>query len=97
MAAIRLKNEVTKYILEHNIPPSKVIARVYINDSGAQKANSRQKAFKNSQKAMLTSFRVQFTEAIPLFDFVDVGYGKERADEKIRGTFLMVVSFLPAN
>lgn len=76
-----------KHIVESNsIPDSaRVITRVFINGSGRQNNSQRRQSFKGSQTDLLAAFRMQFTEAIPLFDFVDVGHGKERADEKIRG------------
>jgi len=33
----------------------------------------------------LKDFSLGFTQAKATFDFVDVGYGKERADNKIKG------------
>jgi len=33
-------------------------------------------------------FTLGFTQAKASFDFIDVGFGKERADAKIRGTIL---------
>lgn len=33
----------------------------------------------------LKDFMLGFTQAKASFDFVDVGYGKERADSKIKG------------
>lgn len=33
----------------------------------------------------LKDFTLGFTQAKASFDFIDVGYGKERADSKIRG------------
>lgn len=87
LAAIRLKNEVMKHIMDTNdIPDSaRVMTRVFINGSGRQNNSQRRQSFKGTQTDLLAAFRMQFTEAIPLFDFVDVGHGKERADEKIRG------------
>ena len=73
---------------DSNIPPSsKVVTRVYINGSGKENNAKKRLSFKSNshQYELLETFRVQFTEAMPLFDFVDVGHGKERADEKIRG------------
>ena len=35
--------------------------------------------------SVLKEFALGFTQAKASFDFVDVGYGKERADSKIRG------------
>jgi hypothetical protein len=88
LAAIRMKNEVTKYILENAVPQSsRVIGRVYINESGVITQPRQRVSFKKHQQNLLSLFRIQFTEALPLFDFVDVGHGKERADEKIRGMY----------
>ena len=86
LAAIRLKNEVGKHIADTPaIPPtSKIVTRVYIN-AGQPNPSKRGKSFKGKQVEMLDSFRIQFTETMPLFDFVDVGRGNERADQKIRG------------
>ncbi|KAM5528683.1 hypothetical protein FOXYSP1_19164 [Fusarium oxysporum f. sp. phaseoli] len=36
--------------------------------------------------AQLRAFCAGFSSRLPLFDFIDVGSGKERADNKIRGT-----------
>jgi hypothetical protein len=89
MAAARLKNQVTSYILENESIPfgSKIVVRVYINISGKENSSKRRLSFKKSRydRGVATTFALQFTETIPLFDFVDVGHGKERADEKIRG------------
>ena len=88
MAAIRLKNEVLSHILESPaIPPTaKVLAKVYINASTFGRGR-KITSFTGNQLSLLEAFRIQFTETMPLFDFVDVGIGKERADEKIRGKF----------
>jgi hypothetical protein len=39
-----------------------------------------------SNECNLKDFSLGFTQAKASFDFVDVGHGKERADNKIRGT-----------
>ena len=36
--------------------------------------------------AQVRAFCAGFSSRLPMFDFVDVGFGKERADNKIRGT-----------
>ena len=36
----------------------------------------------------LKQFTLGFTQGKASFDFVDVGYGKERADSKIKGKLL---------
>ena len=87
LAAIRLHTEVIKHNLDSGDIPAlaKVITRVYINGSGHDNTAKKTVPFRK-QQALLGPFRVQFTEAIPLFDFVDVGHGKEKADTKIRGS-----------
>jgi hypothetical protein len=39
-----------------------------------------------SDVTQLRAFCAGFSSRLPLFDFIDVGPGKERADNKIRGT-----------
>lgn len=83
--AQRLRTEVMKYILAHEstIPPhSKVVARVFYN--GRAMLGERVQNGKR-QYTQLEAFMVKFAETQPLFDFLDCGGGKERADDKIRG------------
>jgi hypothetical protein len=40
-----------------------------------------------SSESDLKDFTLGFTQAKASFDFVDVGHGKERADNKVRGKF----------
>jgi hypothetical protein len=87
MAATRIRNEVTKYILsQHGTIPvtAKIITRVFCNFSSRPGLMTN---FRKSGPAVLSlaEFAVQFTEKLPLFDFFDAGRGKERADDKIRG------------
>jgi hypothetical protein len=87
MAATRIRNEVTKYILnQHGTIPvtAKIITRVFCNFSSRPGLMTN---FRKSGPAILSlsEFAVQFTEKLPLFDFFDAGRGKERADDKIRG------------
>jgi len=37
-------------------------------------------------ESILKDFSLGFTQGAASFDFVDIGYGKERADHKIKGT-----------
>ncbi|KAJ9609809.1 hypothetical protein H2200_006138 [Cladophialophora chaetospira] len=88
MAATRIRNEVTKYILnqEGTIPiTSKIVTRGFCNFSmlpGSKGSTWRQNG---SGGVGLAEFALQVTEKLPLFDFFDAGRGKERADDKIRG------------
>ena len=89
MAATRIRNEVTKYILSQNgvIPAtSKIVTRVFCNFAGEPGLSQTQNFRRTGSSGLgLAEFALQFTEKIPLFDFFDAGRGKERADDKIRG------------
>ncbi|KAL2256218.1 hypothetical protein VTK26DRAFT_2010 [Humicola hyalothermophila] len=61
-----------------------VIAKIYANLAGLCKAMRRDGCLTNESD--LKDFTLGFTQAKASFDFVDVGYGKERADNKIRET-----------
>ena len=61
------------------------MVRVYVNSAGLAQTLVRSNYIKAA--ADFSSFGCGFTQCRPLFDFVDVGGGKERADHKIRGTF----------
>lgn len=60
-----------------------IVVRVYAHFSGLADYLSRS-GFIDSA-ANFVAFAGGFTQHQPLFDFVDVGSGKERADHKIKG------------
>lgn len=60
-----------------------VSAKIVANLRGLASALVRDSAIDNIED--LKNFTLGFTQAKASFDFVDVGYGKERADSKIRG------------
>ena len=62
-----------------------IMVRAYANLKGLAQACAQSGKVKHV--ADLALFAVGFTKRQALFDFVDVGAGKERADNKIRGTF----------
>lgn len=66
-----------------------VLARVVANVSGLGKAMVRDGCLDNQQD--FKDFTLGFTQAKASFDFIDVGYGKERADTKIKGTHLSIL------
>jgi hypothetical protein len=39
----------------------------------------------------LREFTLGFTQGKASFDFIDVGRGKERADSKIKGSFIIIL------
>lgn len=89
-AAHRIKTEVLNYMATHdNIPlHSKIIVRVFFNAS-----STHGKLGKDGIRGTAAghAFMIQFSETHPLFDFLDCGSGKERADTKIRQNFELFV------
>lgn len=83
-AALRLKQEVRNYLQNtplgtEDIP---IIVRVFANLNALAKA-LRSANIISSETDMHT-FAEQFTISRAEFDFVNVGYGKENADSKMR-------------
>ncbi|KAI4252620.1 MAG: hypothetical protein L6R42_007891, partial [Xanthoria sp. 1 TBL-2021] len=82
-AANRLLNNIKCHIQKHDGAMHwKIIVRVYANIEGLLKKFAYI-GFTEEEKA-LRQFVAGFTQSQPLFDFVDAGQGKERADHKIK-------------
>lgn len=64
-------------------PDIEVSAKVVANQGGLARAMARDGVLTNPND--LKEFTLGFTQAKASFDFIDVGYGKERADSKLRG------------
>lgn len=62
-----------------------IIARVICNLSGLGRAMKRDGCL--DSEGDFKDFTLGFTQVKASFDFVDVGYGKERADAKLKGMF----------
>lgn len=60
-----------------------IVCRVVANVAGLSKALCRDGSINDI--SIFKEFTLGFTQAKASFDFIDVGYGKERADSKIRG------------
>jgi hypothetical protein len=60
-----------------------VMVKAFANLSGLAQACVRER--KLSSVGDMTQFWIGFTRRYPLIDFVDVGPGKEEADNKLRG------------
>ncbi|KAF5018267.1 hypothetical protein F66182_9770 [Fusarium sp. NRRL 66182] len=60
-----------------------IVCRVVANVAGLGKALCRDGTLEDP--GVFKEFTLGFTRAKASFDFIDVGYGKERADSKIRG------------
>ena len=85
-AARSLWNSVTEYVQQKlgNIPSDfKIVTRVYANLKGL--GDVCRKAGLIDRSEMIEEFARGFTGSKQLFDFVDVGMGKDRADDKISG------------
>ena len=66
-------------------PEIEISAKVVANLTGLARAMARDGCLDTPSD--LKDFTLGFTQAKASFDFIDVGYGKERADSKIRGEF----------
>ena len=91
-AAGLLSNSVTDYVHRHigNIPSGyKIVARIYANLKGLGSVCQRSGIIDRSE--VIEDFARGFTGTKKLFDFVDVGMGKDRADDKISGKSAVVI------
>jgi hypothetical protein len=59
-----------------------IVAKIVANLSGLAKARRDGSV---EEESNVRDFFLGFSQAKATFDFVDVGYGKERADSKIKG------------
>lgn len=88
-AAAMLTSCIREYLHER-IPalPSdyKVVTRIYANLKGLGEVCYRAGILERA--VMIEDFARGFTGSKQLFDFVDVGMGKDRADDKISGDLL---------
>ena len=66
-------------------PDYKIVARVYANQKGL--ADACHRAGILDRPFVMEEFARGFTGSKQLFDFIDVGSGKDRADEKITGLY----------
>ncbi|KAL8724507.1 MAG: hypothetical protein Q9166_007908 [cf. Caloplaca sp. 2 TL-2023] len=82
-AATRLLDNIKRYIQQYEGAMNwKIIVRVYANLEGLLKKYTYIDFIE--EKRALRQFVAGFTQSQPLFDFVDAGEGKERADHKIK-------------
>lgn len=74
-----------------------IVAKVVANLSGLGRAMQRDGCIDNP--SLLKDFTLGFTQAKATFDYIDVGYGKERADSKIKGMLLWrwIISLINAD
>lgn len=80
-AAYALRAAIAEYCDDHD-GDVEIMAKAVANVSGLSRAMQREG---NLHEGDLKDFTLGFTQAKASFDFIDVGYGKERADSKIKG------------
>ena len=81
-AAYALRSAIADRVSEYG-QDVEIVVEVVANHTGLSKALHRDSCI--DSPATLKEFTLGFTQAQATFDFVDVGYGKERADSKITG------------
>lgn len=87
-AAGLLWDAVTDYVQQNKLDlPSdfRIVTRIYANMKGL--GDICKKSGILSTATMIEDFARGFTGSKQLFDFIDVGMGKDRADDKISGRF----------
>ena len=87
-AADKLWNCVKDYVHQKlpDLPSDfRIVTRIYANLKGLGDVCSRSGIL--SSPSQLEDFARGFTGTKQLFDFIDVGSGKDRADDKISGSF----------
>lgn len=89
-AADELLMAVKHYLKKESSVPGlggvEVLVRAFANVSGLGAALQRNGRLGDAQQ--LRAFTAGFSNRNAFFDFVDIGPGKERADLKIRGTYV---------
>lgn len=91
-AADELLGQIKKYLKELGLQAGNtdVVVRAYANIRGLGRACVKSGGMEATTN--LHQFASGFTGRQPLFDFVDVGDGKEKADQKIKGMLYAVGS-----
>ena len=70
-------------------PDFKIVARIYANLRGLGETCHRAAILENP--ATIENFARGFTGSKHLFDFIDVGVGKDRADDKMSGMLQFIL------
>lgn len=89
-ASAAMSSAIRNYIHERilNLPPDyKIVTRIYANIKGLGDVCCRAGILE--RPSLMEDFARGFTGSKQLFDFVDVGAGKDRADEKISGEWFV--------
>jgi len=81
-AAYTLRNAIAS-VMGEKATEVEIMAKIVANLSGLARAMRRDGSVED--ESYVRDFFLGFSQAKATFDFVDVGYGKERADSKIKG------------
>lgn len=81
--AIRIQNRITRFLIKSKLGSCKAVVRIYQNCTARQLP--RPSLINHLGRKTHAQSVLAFNQTVPLFDHVDVGHGKERADVKIRG------------
>ena len=85
-AALRLESQTQSYLKGfHGLDQLEIIVRIFISLDGL--SNVYKSLGIISDVNAMRQFMVGFVQARGLFDVIDVGKGKERADHKMKGTW----------
>ena len=85
-AAQRLLNEARNYLSRFKGAKEwRIVVRIFTNLEGLGRKCQLLNIVNNTH--VIREFAAGFAQSQALFDIIDVGYGKERADHKIRGQF----------
>lgn len=84
-AAQAIKDQVRKYLLKNNmLLQSRIVVRVFHNMTEGATALIGPGGGRTGTRRFADDFARDFTQSMPLFDYLDCGAGKERADSKIQ-------------
>ena len=85
-AALRLESQTQGYLKDvHGINQVKIIVRIFISFDGLASVYQGLGIIRDINQ--FRQFMIGFVQYQGLFDVIDVGKGKERADHKMRGTW----------
>ncbi|KAK3682251.1 hypothetical protein B0T22DRAFT_279472 [Podospora appendiculata] len=83
-AAHQLQKEIKDFLHQNGLDTDLIFVQVVLNLEGLNKALLSTNTVKSSDPNILAKFGRGFGRAQSLFSFVDVGFGKEQADNKVR-------------
>ncbi|KAI1328047.1 C-x8-C-x5-C-x3-H type zinc finger protein-like protein [Xylariaceae sp. FL0255] len=80
----RAANELRKAVAEHCAPETEIVAKIIANLTNLNRLLGRNGCVET--EANLPEFVTGFNQSKASFDFLDIGFGKERAESKLKDT-----------